>query len=111
MKAHRTLTHVVPLQYDRRLLTAYLDALIHHGLTEEQQQPLGEGQPAAALELAPGVRLPPPTDHASMMAAIDSFPPDAPQLYSLHANAQLSLLNSQTDTLFATLLVRRLCGG
>lgn len=133
-------------QYDRRLLIAYLDALIHHGqlpcaapasmrltarpchrselgrtcaptnlccphrhsliagLTDEQQ-PSVNGQPAA-LELAPGVHLPPPTDYATMQSAIDSFPPDAPQLYSLHANAQLSLLNSQTDTLLATLLVR-----
>ena len=97
-----------PAQYDRRLLTAYLDALIHQGLTQEQQ-PAGDGQPAAALQLAPGVSLPSPTDHASMAAAIDSFPPDAPLLYSLHSNAQLSLLNSQADTLFATLLVSAMC--
>ena len=101
---HPALPSLAP-QYDRRLLTAYLDALIHQGLCQEQ--PGAEGQPAAPLELAPGVHLPPPDDYASMTAAIDSFPPDAPALYSMHANAQLSLLGGQTDALFTTLLVRR----
>jgi dynein heavy chain len=123
--------------YDRRLLSTYLDAIIRQELLpqatdpalaaadeaeaaaeaeaeaerEEEEEEAGEdGEPRrrrrrpTALELAPGFYAPPPTDYESMRQYIETLPADSPALYAMHDNAQLSLLNSQTDALFQTIL-------
>ncbi|KAI3429649.1 hypothetical protein D9Q98_005734 [Chlorella vulgaris] len=129
--------HVVD-DYDRRLLSTYLDAIIRQELLpqatdpalaaadeaeaaaeaeaageeeEEEEEGAGEdGEPRrrrwrpTALELAPGFYAPPPTDYESMRQYIETLPADSPALYAMHDNAQLSLLNSQTDALFQTIL-------
>ena len=98
--------HVVDDQ-DRRLINAYLDELIRQELLPAGaagESAGGEQGQQAVLELAPGFRPPPPTDYESMRAAIEAFPADSPALYAMHGNAQLSLLNSQTEALFQTLV-------
>lgn len=118
--------HVVD-DFDRRVINTYLDALVRHELlpanleqavasataaaatTAGLRAPPGPASSAAqleqpALELAPGFRRPPPTDYDSMRAFIESFPPDAPPLYAMHGNAQLSLLNGQTEAVFQAIL-------
>lgn len=124
--------HVVD-DNDRRLINTYLDALIRQDLmpsnvadataapaaaageaaAESPESAAAVPEPAAGpqvqleqpeLELAPGFRPPPPSDYESMRAFIENFPPDAPPLYAMHGNAQLSLLNSQTEALFQAVL-------
>ena len=107
---------------DRRLINTYLDALIRPDLLPDNIAAVdaaaggadaeGAAADAAAaaalhpptLELAPGFRPPPPADYDSMRAFIETFPPDAPPLYAMHGNAQLSLLNSQSEALFQAVL-------
>ncbi|EFN60095.1 hypothetical protein CHLNCDRAFT_133411 [Chlorella variabilis] len=111
--------HVVD-DYDRRLLNTYLQKLftqellpVGPGASDGHQaamdgaatdQPAdGAGQPP--LELAPGWRPPPAVDYESMTQYIEtSCPADSPALYAMHGNTQLSLLNSQTEALFQTIL-------
>lgn len=107
--------------FDRRVINTYLDALVRQELlpanlehavaaaTAAAAKAAGVAAPAVALEqpmldLAPGFRPPPPADHDSMRAFIESFPPDAPPLYAMHGNAQLSLLNGQTEAIFQAVL-------
>ncbi|GAB4813657.1 hypothetical protein N2152v2_000703 [Parachlorella kessleri] len=91
---------------DRRLCNTYLSKLIHGDLLalEANAQP--------ALELAPGFRPPAPANYALMKEYIEkSLPAESPTVYGLHSNAQLSLLSSQADTLFKTIIEVTVGGG
>ncbi|CAD7704939.1 unnamed protein product [Ostreobium quekettii] len=90
---------------DRRCCMTYLEVLIQPTI-----MPVGDaGDPATwaepVMELAPNFKAPTPTDYTSMKEYIEaSLPPETPILYGMHPNAELSLLTSEGETLFRTLI-------
>ena len=83
---------------DRVLCTTYLDLLIRPEL-------LPQGDKPPTLELAPGLKAPNAPDLAGLRDYIETaLPMETPALYGLHSNAELSLLTSQGDGLFKTIL-------
>lgn len=57
------------------------------------------------MELAPGFKAPIPTSYESLKSYIDTdLPAESPAIYGMHANAELSLLTSQGETLFKTVI-------
>ncbi|KAK9817742.1 hypothetical protein WJX72_001478 [[Myrmecia] bisecta] len=83
---------------DRRCCTTYLEVLIKPPI-----MPKGEEPPE--LELAPGFKAPVPTSYDSMRDYIESaLPAESPIVYGMHPNAELSLLTSQGETLFRTVI-------
>eukprot|EP00884_Botryococcus_braunii_P010094 jgi/Botrbrau1/19086/Bobra.0077s0003.2 len=90
---------------DRRCCTTYLDILIRPTILSKNGQ-------APELELAPGFRAPLPDCYESMRAYIESaMPPESPIMYGMHPNAELSLLTSQGETMFRTIVEIRGRGG
>jgi hypothetical protein len=71
------------------------------GRAEEDEE---EEEDEAAAAAAAVFRPPPPLDYEAMRQYIEGLPADYPALYAMHGNAQLSLLNSQTEALFQTIL-------
>ncbi|DBA86689.1 TPA: Dynein alpha chain, flagellar outer arm [Trebouxia sp. C0004] len=83
---------------DRRCCITYLQVLI-----KPEIMPQGDAPPS--LELAPGFKAPVPTDYASMKEYIEAaLPAESPIMYGMHTNAELSLLTSQGETLFRTVI-------
>uniref|UniRef100_A0A7S0WPT2 Dynein heavy chain n=2 Tax=Pyramimonas obovata TaxID=1411642 RepID=A0A7S0WPT2_9CHLO len=84
---------------DRKLCITYLDVLVKPELLPG---PNGE---APTCVLAPGFVAPPPTNYDSLKAYIETtLPAETPALYGLHSNAQLSLLTSEGEMLFSTVI-------
>lgn len=84
---------------DRRLCTTYLDVLIKADLLP------GPDGSAPTMELAPGLRAPMPVSYAALTEYVEtSLPAETPVIYGLHPNAQLSLLTSEGELLFGTIL-------
>lgn len=84
---------------DRRLCTTYLEVLIKADLL-----PGADGS-APTMELAPGLRAPNPVSYAGLAEYVEtSLPAETPVIYGLHPNAQLSLLTSEGELLFGTIL-------
>jgi len=83
---------------DRRMCTTYLDVLIRPELLPQGDQP-------PTMELAPGLKAPMAPDLAGLRDYVEtSLPAETPGIYGLHSNAELSLLTSQGDGLFTTIL-------
>jgi hypothetical protein len=90
---------------DRRCCTTYLSVLIREEIlpSGDLAEPGTWGAPT--LELAPGFRAPMPRDHDAMREYIEAaLPAESPVVYGMHPNAELSLLTSQGETLFRTLV-------
>jgi len=58
------------------------------------------------LTLAPGFRSPDPMklQRNDYIQYVDTLPPEAPQMFGLHSNAEIGYLTSQGETLFGTIL-------
>jgi dynein heavy chain len=58
------------------------------------------------LTLAPGFRSPDPMkfQRNDYIQYVDTLPPEAPQMFGLHSNAEIGYLTSMGETLFATIL-------
>ena len=57
------------------------------------------------LYLAPGFLLPPNNDYVGYHLYLDeNLPPESPNLYGLHPNAEIGFLTSTSDNLFRTIL-------
>eukprot|EP00891_Asterochloris_glomerata_P001316 jgi/Astpho2/1316/Aster-06188 len=83
---------------DRRCCTTYLQVLIKPEIMPQGTEP-------PTLQLAPGFRAPFPKDYGSMKEYIEaSLPAESPIMYGMHPNAELSLLTSQGETLFRTVI-------
>ncbi|KAI9209879.1 dynein heavy chain and region D6 of dynein motor-domain-containing protein, partial [Polychytrium aggregatum] len=79
--------------WDRRLCTAYLDVYLHEEMLEGN------------FELAPGFLAPPTSDYKEYHRYIDeNLPPESPNLYGLHPNAEIGVLTKLADNLFKTIL-------
>jgi len=94
--------HIVD-DMDRRTCNTYLEVLIQPTLIPTGQEP----EDAASVEhlFAPGFKAPMPTSYASLAEYIEtSLPDESPLMYGMHPNAQLSLLTSQGENLFRTIL-------
>ena len=84
---------------DRKLCVGYLDLLIQPELLPG---PNGE---EPNLMFAPGFKAPMPRDYAHLKSYVDTaLPPETPALYGLHSNAQLSLLTTEGEILFETVI-------
>lgn len=80
--------------WDRRTNNAYLSVLINPGLFE-------------AMELGPGFRSPDANalDYAGYISHVDEkLPPDSPNMFGLHPNAEIGYLTNWTMTIFDTIL-------
>ena len=83
---------------DRRCCITYLDVLVRPEL-------LPDGDNPPTMELAPGFKAPMPTDYESMKNYIETaMPAESPVVYGLNPNAELSLLTTEGETLFKTIL-------
>ncbi|XP_066917361.1 dynein beta chain, ciliary-like [Clytia hemisphaerica] len=79
--------------WDRRLCRTYLQ--------EYMKPEMLDGE----LYLAPGFLLPPNNDYAGYHMYLDeNLPPESPNLYGLHPNAEIGFLTATSDNLFRTLL-------
>ncbi|XP_055341295.1 LOW QUALITY PROTEIN: dynein beta chain, ciliary-like [Paramacrobiotus metropolitanus] len=79
--------------WDRRLCRAYLEEFLKPEMIDGD------------FYLAPGFRLPPPTDYKAYHAYIDeSLPNESPYLYGLHPNAEIGFLTATSENLFRTVL-------
>eukprot|EP01063_Lacrimia_lanifica_P013523 TRINITY_DN2016_c0_g3_i2.p1 TRINITY_DN2016_c0_g3~~TRINITY_DN2016_c0_g3_i2.p1 ORF type:complete len:4660 (+),score=2247.11 TRINITY_DN2016_c0_g3_i2:150-14129(+) len=77
--------------WDRILCMAYLQNLIHAGITDE-------------MELCPGYVLPQFNNYQEAKDVIEATtPPESPLLYGLHANAEIGFRTLQANNLFATI--------
>ena len=77
--------------WDRVLCSAYLQNLIHSGITED-------------LELAPGMYIPTFHNYKEALEAMRTqIPPESPLLYGLHPNAEIGFRTQQAERLFATI--------
>ena len=57
------------------------------------------------LYLAPGFLLPPNNDYVGYHQYLDeNLPPESPNLYGLHPNAEIGFLTATSDNLFRTIL-------
>jgi dynein heavy chain len=57
------------------------------------------------LFLAPGFSVPSNSDYVGYHNYIDeTLPPESPQLYGLHSNAEIEFLTTQSENLFKTVL-------
>jgi len=79
--------------WDRRLCRVYL---------EEYMNPIMfDGE----LHLAPGFPIPPSCDYKGYHTYIDeTIPPESPNLYGLHPNAEIDFLTTTSENLFRTIL-------
>ena len=79
--------------WDRRLCRVYL---------EEYMNPMMfDGE----LNLAPGFLIPPSTDYKGYHGYIDeNIPPESPNLYGLHPNAEIDFLTTTSESLFRIVL-------
>ena len=83
---------------DRRCCITYLDVLIKPEL-------LPNGSSPPSLELAPNFKAPMPTDYNAMKEFIESgLPAESPVMYGLHPNAEISLLTTEGEQLFRTIV-------
>jgi len=91
---------------DRKLCIGYLDVLVKPDLL-----PGADGSPPTNI-LAPGFKAPPPESYQSLRDYVEAaLPPETPALYGLHSNAQLSLLTTEGEILFETVLTVKGGGG
>lgn len=81
--------------WDRRTNNTYLQVLIRPEILNKMQ-----------LTLAPGFRSPDPMklQRNDYIQYVDTLPPEAPQMFGLHSNAEIGYLTSQGETLFGTIL-------
>jgi len=81
--------------WDRRTNNTYLLVLIRPEIMAKMQ-----------MTLAPGYRAPDPLkfSRADYVAYVDQLPPEAPQMFGLHSNAEISYLTGNGETLFSTIL-------
>ncbi|OQV20869.1 Dynein beta chain, ciliary [Hypsibius exemplaris] len=79
--------------WDRRLCRSYLEEYLKPEMIDND------------FYLAPGFRLPSPTDYKSYHGYIDeSLPPESPSLYGLHPNAEIGFLTATSENLFRIVL-------
>ena len=80
--------------WDRRTCNSYLSVLVNKDLFN-------------GLELGPGFKAPDPSqlDFAGFLQYTeDNLPPDSPQMFGLHPNAEIGYLTNWTATIFDTIL-------
>lgn len=80
-------------QWDRRTNRTYLEVLIIPKILE----------PTMQLTLAPGFRSPDPQKHdreAYRRVIEEKLPPEQPQMFGLHPNAEIGYLTTLGETLF-----------
>ena len=97
---HRYGGHVTDI-WDRRCTSAYLDNLLSPKLLESKGD----------FALAPGIKAFWQGTFADARAHIDRVPTESPIHFGLHANAEISLLISRADALFASILDLSGAGG
>jgi dynein heavy chain len=91
---------------DRKLCIGYLDVLVKPDLLCGE-----DGSPPTNM-LAPGFKAPVPESYQQLKEYVESaLPPETPALYGLHSNAQLSLLTTEGEILFDTVLTVKGGGG
>ncbi|KAJ3312837.1 hypothetical protein HDV04_002647 [Boothiomyces sp. JEL0838] len=79
--------------WDRILCSSYLDVYIREEMLE------------GGFELAPGFVAPPTSDYKDYHRYIDeNLPPESPNLYGLHPNAEIGVLSKMADKMFKTIL-------
>ena len=75
------------------MCSSYLEVYIREDMLE------------GAFELAPGFALPPSMDYREYHRYVDeSLPPESPNLYGLHPNAEIGVLTKMAERLFQTML-------
>jgi len=82
--------------WDRRTNNSYLHVLIRPEILQQMQ-----------LTLAPGFKSPDPQkfDREAYRKYIEEkLPPEQPQMFGLHPNAEIGYLTTQSETLFSTIL-------
>ncbi len=82
--------------WDRRTNNSYLIVLIRPEILQQMQ-----------LTLAPGFKSPDPVkfDREAYRKYIEEkLPPEQPQMFGLHPNAEIGYLTNQSETLFSTIL-------
>lgn len=82
--------------WDRRTNNSYLIVLIRPEILQQMQ-----------LTLAPGFKSPDPIkfDREAYRKYIEEkLPPEQPQMFGLHPNAEIGYLTTQSETLFSTIL-------
>ena len=80
--------------WDRRTCNSYLTVLVNNQLF-------------SGLELGPGFKAPDPTQfdyNGFLQYTEDHLPPDSPQMFGLHPNAEIGYLTNWTMTIFDTIL-------
>uniref|UniRef100_A0A7S3DEZ9 Dynein heavy chain n=1 Tax=Palpitomonas bilix TaxID=652834 RepID=A0A7S3DEZ9_9EUKA len=78
--------------WDRRLCRTYLELLMREELFDD-------------MEMAPGLTSPKPMSYQQYKEFIDtSLPPESPELFLLHPNAEIGFLTQQSTLLFSTIL-------
>eukprot|EP00768_Dysnectes_brevis_P001864 gnl/Dysnectes_brevis/1535_a1743_1332.p1 GENE.gnl/Dysnectes_brevis/1535_a1743_1332~~gnl/Dysnectes_brevis/1535_a1743_1332.p1 ORF type:complete len:380 (+),score=200.78 gnl/Dysnectes_brevis/1535_a1743_1332:642-1781(+) len=77
--------------WDRRLMRSFMDSLLSEALFEESKM------------LAPDFPAPPPMGMDSYRQYIkEALPADAPKMFGLHPNAEITFLTKQSNTLLTT---------
>ncbi|XP_046391607.1 dynein beta chain, ciliary-like [Ischnura elegans] len=77
--------------WDRRLCKTYLEEYLRPELMDSD------------VAYAPGFFAPPNTDYVGYHSYIDAFlPPESPNLYGLHTNAEIGFLTTTSENLFRT---------
>ena len=82
--------------WDRRTNNSYLSVLIRPEILQQMQ-----------LTLAPGFKSPDPLkfDREAYRKYIEEkLPPEQPQMFGLHPNAEIGYLTTQSETLFSTIM-------
>jgi len=82
--------------WDRRTNNSYLHVLMRPEILQQMQ-----------LTLAPGYKSPDPNkfDREAYRKYIEEkLPPEIPQMFGLHPNAEIGYLTTQSETLFSTIL-------
>lgn len=81
--------------WDRRTNNTYLKVLVRPEIMQKMN-----------LTLAPGFRSPDPAkfNRQDYVNYIDQLPPEAPQMFGLHSNAEIGYLTNMGETLFSTIL-------
>ena len=81
--------------WDRRITATYLDVLLNPDLVDEK----------SGFELSPGFKPLVEGEHADYRQYIEErSPPEAPVIFGMHPNAEISLLNALADGLFFSIL-------